>query len=59
VDRIAATDRVPEWTRMREEILSTVVREGWDGEVGGFTESFGSTALDASNLMMAIEGFLR
>ena len=35
-----------------------MLREGWNEQVGAFTQSFGSTALDASNLMMAIVGFL-
>ena len=35
-----------------------MLREGWNEQVGAFTQSFGSTALDASNLMMPIVGFL-
>ena len=57
-DRIGAAGRVPGWTRTREEIFATVVRDGWNEQAGAFTQSFGSTALDASNLMMAIVGFL-
>ena len=57
-DRIGAGDRVEGWRRTREEIFTTVLREGWNEQVGAFTQSFGSTALDASNLMMAIVGFL-
>jgi GH15 family glucan-1,4-alpha-glucosidase len=57
-DRIGAAERVPGWTRIREEIFTAVVREGWNEEVGAFTQSFGSKALDASNLMMAVVGFL-
>jgi GH15 family glucan-1,4-alpha-glucosidase len=57
-DRIGGVERVPGWARTREEIFTTVVREGWSDEVGAFTQSFGSTALDASNLMMAVVGFL-
>jgi alpha,alpha-trehalase len=57
-DRIGAADRVARWAAIREEIRATVVREGWNEQVGAFTQSFGSAALDASNLMMAIVGFL-
>ena len=43
---------------MREEIWETVVRDGWNEQANAFTQYVGSTALDASNLMMAIVGFL-
>jgi GH15 family glucan-1,4-alpha-glucosidase len=35
-----------------------VVRDAWSDEAGAFTQYVGSTALDASNLMIAIVGFL-
>jgi GH15 family glucan-1,4-alpha-glucosidase len=35
-----------------------VLQRGWSEEAGAFTQYFGSTALDASNLMMPIVGFL-
>jgi GH15 family glucan-1,4-alpha-glucosidase len=35
-----------------------VIREAWNDEAGAFTQYFGSTALDAANLMMPIVGFL-
>jgi GH15 family glucan-1,4-alpha-glucosidase len=57
-DRIGAADRVEGWRRTQEEIFTTVLREGWNEQVGAFTQSFGSAALDASNLMMPIVGFL-
>jgi GH15 family glucan-1,4-alpha-glucosidase len=34
------------------------VREGWSDEAGAFTQYVGSTALDASNLMMSIVGIV-
>jgi GH15 family glucan-1,4-alpha-glucosidase len=57
-DVLDAVDRVEGWKRTRDEISDTVVREGWSEEAGAFTQYFGSTALDASNLMMPIVGFL-
>jgi GH15 family glucan-1,4-alpha-glucosidase len=54
----APEDKVAGWRRTREEIHDTVLREGWSEEAGAFTQYFGSTALDASNLMMPIVGFL-
>jgi GH15 family glucan-1,4-alpha-glucosidase len=35
-----------------------VLRDGWSDEAKSFTQYVGSTDLDASNLMMAIVGFL-
>jgi GH15 family glucan-1,4-alpha-glucosidase len=57
-DLLLATDRIDEWKRKREEIWESVVRDGWSEEAGAFTQYVGSTALDASNLMMPIVGFL-
>ncbi|MGY1663793.1 glycoside hydrolase family 15 protein [Geodermatophilus sp. SYSU D00705] len=50
--------RVDEWAKAREEISDTVLQQGWNEEAGAFTQYFGSTALDASNLMLSIVGFL-
>jgi GH15 family glucan-1,4-alpha-glucosidase len=57
-DKIGAGHRVDDWKRIREEIYETVVRDGWNDEAGAFTQYIGSTALDASNLMMALVGFI-
>jgi GH15 family glucan-1,4-alpha-glucosidase len=56
--RLHATDRVGGWKTAKDEIYETVLREGWNPDVGAFTQYFGSDALDASNLMMPIVGFL-
>jgi GH15 family glucan-1,4-alpha-glucosidase len=55
---LGAEDRVAGWKRDRDEIWDTVVRDGWSDEANAFTQYVGSTALDASNLMMPIVGFL-
>jgi len=57
-DQLDAAHRVGEWTASRDEIFEFVVREGWNDEVGAFTQYVGGTELDASNLMMPIVGFL-
>jgi GH15 family glucan-1,4-alpha-glucosidase len=56
--KLQAIDRVSGWKAAQEEIWQTVVRDGWSDAAGAFTQSFGSTALDASNLMPPIVGFL-
>jgi GH15 family glucan-1,4-alpha-glucosidase len=57
-DRLRATDNVAGWKAAQDEIWQTVVREGWNADAGAFTQYYGSDALDASNLMMPIVGFL-
>jgi GH15 family glucan-1,4-alpha-glucosidase len=57
-DLLGAGGRVDRWKASRDEIWETVVRDGWSDEAGAFTQYIGSTALDASNLMMPIVGFL-
>jgi GH15 family glucan-1,4-alpha-glucosidase len=57
-DVLGAGDRVERWTAMRDEIWETVIRDGWSDEAGAFTQYVGASALDASNLMMPIVGFL-
>jgi len=57
-DKIGGEDRVEAWTRSRDEIWQTVVDKGWSESAKSFTQYIGSDDLDASNLMMAIVGFL-
>jgi GH15 family glucan-1,4-alpha-glucosidase len=53
-----AEDRVDDWKVAREEIAEAVLEQGWSADAGAFTQYFGSTALDAANLMLPIVGFL-
>jgi len=57
-DLLQASDHVDRWKQQREEIWETITRDAWSEEAGAFTQYVGSSALDASNLMMAIVGFL-
>ena len=49
------TDR---WRALRERIHAEVCREGYDASLGSFVQSYGSTQLDASLLMIPLVGFL-
>jgi GH15 family glucan-1,4-alpha-glucosidase len=51
--------RVEVWTRTREEIRQAILEKGWSDSAQAFTQAFGSDALDASNLMMPIVGFIQ
>jgi GH15 family glucan-1,4-alpha-glucosidase len=57
-DVIGDRSRVEKWKRTRDEIAETVVRGGWSDSAGAFTQYAGTDALDASNLMLPIVGFL-
>ena len=57
-DTLRAADRVPAWTAAAEEIRAVILAEGWDDATKSFTQSFGSSDLDASNLMIGLVGFL-
>ncbi len=46
------------WRALRTEIREEVLERGFNAEVGAFTQYYGSTALDASLLMMPLLGFL-
>jgi GH15 family glucan-1,4-alpha-glucosidase len=49
---------VDHWTALRQEIHDTVCREGFDEDLGTFTQYYGSDQLDASLLMIGLVGFL-
>jgi alpha,alpha-trehalase len=57
-DLLGAADRVEAWTAAREEIRAAILEHGWSDRAGAYTQAFGSDELDASNLMLAITGFL-
>jgi alpha,alpha-trehalase len=56
--RLGAVDRTPRWAAVRDEIRAAIDSRGWNDKAGAFTQAFGSEDLDASNLMLAITGFL-
>ena len=49
---------VAKWRQLRDEIHTEVCDKGYNEEVGSFTQYYGSTALDASLLMIPLFGFL-
>jgi GH15 family glucan-1,4-alpha-glucosidase len=46
------------WRAIREEIHAQVCCEAWNDELGSFTQSYGSSQLDASLLLLPLVGFL-
>jgi alpha,alpha-trehalase len=57
-ERLGVPDRVPVWSRTRDQIHEAIMTQGWSERVNSFTQSFGSEELDASNLMIPLVRFL-
>jgi GH15 family glucan-1,4-alpha-glucosidase len=49
---------VERWRAIRAEIHAQVCREAWSDQLGSFTQSYGSSRLDASLLLLPQVGFL-
>lgn len=49
---------VAHWRTVAEEIRRVILADGYDAELGAFTQVLGETALDASALAIATLGFL-
>ena len=58
VERLGLDGPVDRWRRLREEIHEEVCREGFNQQLGSFTQAYGSDDLDASTLLIPIVGFL-
>src|SRR5262249_20379557 len=52
VEQTGADGPVDKWRKVRDEIHDTVCAEGYNAELGAFTQSFGSAALDAAVLLI-------
>ncbi len=50
---------VLQWSPVREAIRTDILEHGWNAEVGAFTQYYGSSDLDAANLLMQDYGFLK
>lgn len=57
-DVLQAADQVDRWKNTREEISRALLDRAWDDDAGAFTQSFESSNLDASALVIPIVGFL-
>jgi GH15 family glucan-1,4-alpha-glucosidase len=58
VERYGLEGSVDKWRALRQEIHDQVCREGYNADLGAFVQSYGSTVLDASLLMIPLVGFL-
>ena len=58
VERFGLDGPLDRWRRVRHDIHEDVCRHGYDPDRGAFVQSYGSTALDASLLLIPLVGFL-
>jgi GH15 family glucan-1,4-alpha-glucosidase len=56
--QLSAQHKVAQWAADRDQIRTAILERGWSEKAGAFTQAFGTDDLDASNLMLAITGFL-
>ncbi len=58
IERFGLPGPLDRWRRIRAEIHEEVCREAFHVELNSFTQSYGSTELDASTLLIPLVGFL-
>jgi GH15 family glucan-1,4-alpha-glucosidase len=58
VERFGVEGPVARWRSLRAKIHRQVCKEGYDTRIGSFVQSYGSTDLDASALLIPLVGFL-
>lgn len=56
--QLGSEDLCDRWRSQRQAIYEDVIANGYDAELGAFTQSYGSGTLDASNLLLARVGFI-
>lgn len=49
---------LPRWRQVRDQIRTNILTHGYNTQIGAFTQSYDSTALDASNLLLPLVGFI-
>jgi GH15 family glucan-1,4-alpha-glucosidase len=49
---------LPRWRQVRDQIRTDILTHGYNTQIGAFTQSYENTALDASNLLLPLVGFI-
>jgi GH15 family glucan-1,4-alpha-glucosidase len=58
VEEFGLEGPVGRWRAARQRVYESVIRRGYDPELGSFVQSYGSKELDASLLSLPLFGFL-
>ncbi|HLX39992.1 MAG TPA: glycoside hydrolase family 15 protein, partial [Ktedonobacteraceae bacterium] len=49
---------LPRWCLVRDQIRADILMHGYNTAIGSFTQAYDDTALDASNLLLPLVGFI-
>jgi GH15 family glucan-1,4-alpha-glucosidase len=58
VEKLGREGPLDRWRATRDEIKASVLKDGYNADVGAFVQYYGSDRLDASLLLMPLVGFL-
>jgi GH15 family glucan-1,4-alpha-glucosidase len=58
IEKFGMEGPLDRWRALRDEIHASVCRNGYDADTGSFVQSYGSKELDASLLLIPLNGFL-
>jgi GH15 family glucan-1,4-alpha-glucosidase len=56
---IKMNNYVSEWSDLRDEIKKDIMENAWNDDINAFAQAYGSSDLDAANLLMESYGFLK
>ncbi|GCF10999.1 glycoside hydrolase family 15 protein [Dictyobacter arantiisoli] len=57
-EQMALEADLPRWIAIRDQIRADILINGYDTNLGAFTQSYGNGSLDASNLLLPLVGFI-
>jgi len=57
-ERLGHKKNLKYWRKTAQEIRDDILKQGWNSQRRAFTQHYGTEALDASNLLIPIFGFL-
>ena len=49
---------IERWRNIRDQIRTDILTHGYNAQIGAFTQSYNSTVIDASNLLLPLVGFI-
>jgi GH15 family glucan-1,4-alpha-glucosidase len=57
-EKLEHMEYIEKWQKIAGEIRDDILTKGWNAKHGAFTQHYGTTALDASNLLIPLYNFL-
>jgi GH15 family glucan-1,4-alpha-glucosidase len=58
IENFGVSGPLERWRKLRQDIHAEVLQQGYNAKLGAFVQSYGSTELDASALLIPLVGFL-